>query len=95
MPVQFRHGNGVPAGSYRTFLHALSDRVPGLSVRAIERIGHDPHYPITDKWPHLSRNDGLDHRWRALQAASGTLFRPGLSCAGPSSLSCLTSLMFG
>ena len=67
MRVQFSHGNGFPAGSYRAFLRALSDRLPALSVRAVERIGHDPQFPITDQWPHLVRelisdlNRGGDH----------------------------------
>ena len=69
MRVQFSHGNGFPAGSYRAFLLALSSRLPALSVRAVERIGHDPQFPITDKWPHLVReliadlNLGGDREW--------------------------------
>lgn len=53
MRVQFSHGNGFPAGSYRAFVRALSDRMPAISFHAVERIGHDPRFPITDKWPHL------------------------------------------
>ncbi|MGA2550609.1 MAG: alpha/beta hydrolase [Burkholderiaceae bacterium] len=50
--VQFSHANGFPAGSYQTFLGYWP---PSLKVRAVERIGVDPTYPITDGWPHLVR----------------------------------------
>jgi pimeloyl-ACP methyl ester carboxylesterase len=48
--VQFSHANGFPAGSYRTFFDYLA---PTLEVQAIERIGMDPEFPVTDCWPHL------------------------------------------
>lgn len=53
MRIQFSHGNGFPAGSYRAFIAALASHYPQARVGAIERIGHDPRYPITDSWPHL------------------------------------------
>ncbi len=53
MRIQFSHGNGFPAGSYRPYLDALRTAIPGLDLRALERIGHDPRYPVTDKWPNL------------------------------------------
>ena len=53
MLLQFSHGNGFPAGTYRAFFAALEARVPAIKIRAIERIGHDARYPITDNWPHL------------------------------------------
>ena len=65
MRVQFSHGNGFPAGTYRQFLAALRDRDPTLDIHAVERIGHDPRYPITDRWPHL-----VDELLQAIDAAS-------------------------
>ena len=53
MLLQFSHGNGFPAGSYRAFFAALEALVPSIAIRAVERIGHDARYPITDNWPHL------------------------------------------
>jgi pimeloyl-ACP methyl ester carboxylesterase len=50
--VQFSHANGFPAASYRSFFEALA---PALEVHAIERIGMEPSYPVTDGWPHLVR----------------------------------------
>ena len=46
----FSHANGFPAGSYRKmFGHLAQD----FDIRAIECIGHDARYPVTDGWPHL------------------------------------------
>lgn len=53
MRIQFSHGNGFPAGSYRGYLDALRGHRPDATIAAVERIGHDPRYPITDSWPHL------------------------------------------
>ncbi|HEY1102199.1 MAG TPA: alpha/beta hydrolase [Burkholderiaceae bacterium] len=47
----FSHGNGFPAGTYNTLLKSL--RARGFRVRAIDRLGHDPRYPVTNNWPHL------------------------------------------
>ncbi|CAN7309834.1 alpha/beta hydrolase [Trinickia sp. LjRoot230] len=48
--IHFSHANGFPASTYRTIFAELSD---GYDVRYIERIGHDPRYPVTSDWPHL------------------------------------------
>lgn len=48
--IHFSHANGFPASTYRTFFAELGDR---YELRYIERIGHDPRYPVTRDWPHL------------------------------------------
>ena len=48
--IHFSHANGFPASIYRTLFAELSD---DYELRYIERIGHDPHYPVTSDWPHL------------------------------------------
>jgi len=55
--IVFSHGNGFPAGTYRLLFEAW--RAAGHTVLAIERIGHDPAYPVTSNWPHL--RDQLIH----------------------------------
>lgn len=50
LQIQFSHANGFPAATYRTFFAALGDDV---EIHAIDRIGHDPQYPVTDSWPRL------------------------------------------
>jgi pimeloyl-ACP methyl ester carboxylesterase len=48
--LHFSHANGFPASTYRTIFAELAD---DYEVRAIERIGHDPRFPVTRDWPHL------------------------------------------
>lgn len=48
--IHFSHANGFPAPIYRTIFAELSD---DYEVRYIERIGHDPLFPVTSDWPHL------------------------------------------
>ncbi len=47
----FSHGNSFPASTYRVLFAHLRER--GFKVVAIEKLGHDPRYPVTNNWPHL------------------------------------------
>lgn len=47
----FAHANGFPAGSYRQLFTAW--RTAGYRVKAVERFGHDPRYPVSSNWPRL------------------------------------------
>ncbi len=49
--VLFFHGNSFPASTYSVMLNELRGR--GLQVHALEKIGHNPAYPVTSNWPHL------------------------------------------
>ena len=49
--VLFFHGNSFPASTYSVMLNALRQR--GMKVEALEKIGHNPKYPVTSNWPHL------------------------------------------
>ena len=49
--VLFFHGNSFPASTYLVMLNALRQR--GMKVQALEKIGHNPAYPVTSNWPHL------------------------------------------
>jgi pimeloyl-ACP methyl ester carboxylesterase len=49
--VLFFHGNSFPASTYSVMLNALRQR--GMKVQALEKIGHNPAYPVTSNWPHL------------------------------------------
>src|SRR5487761_2659008 len=48
--LHFSHANGFPAACYRKFFGSLE---PDFRISAIDCIGHDPAYPVTDGWPHL------------------------------------------
>lgn len=49
--VVFSHANSFPAGTYGVLFGQL--RARGFTVRAVERFGHDPRYPVSSNWPHL------------------------------------------
>lgn len=55
--IVFSHANGFPAGTYRVLFERW--RAAGFEVKAVERFGHDPQYPVTSNWPHL--RDQLIH----------------------------------
>ena len=48
--IHFSHANGFPASTYRTIFAELAD---DYEIRAVERYGHDPRFPVTRDWPHL------------------------------------------
>jgi pimeloyl-ACP methyl ester carboxylesterase len=48
--IQFSHANGFPAPCYRSMLERLAD---DFEIDAVERIGHDPRFPVSEGWPHL------------------------------------------
>ena len=47
----FSHANSFGASTYGVLFHALKTR--GFSVRAIDKFGHDPRYPVSNNWPLL------------------------------------------
>lgn len=49
--IVFSHGNGFPGATYNTLFKAL--RARGFKLRAIDRLGHDPRYPVSNNWPQL------------------------------------------
>lgn len=49
--IVFSHANSFPASTYAVLFRSL--RARGFTVRAVEKFGHDPAYPVTSNWPHL------------------------------------------
>jgi pimeloyl-ACP methyl ester carboxylesterase len=49
--IVFSHANSFPASTYGVLFKSL--RARGHTVRAVDRFGHDPRYPVTSNWPHL------------------------------------------
>ena len=47
----FSHANSFGASTYRVMFRHLKAR--GFKVRAIERFGHDPRYPVSNNWREL------------------------------------------
>ncbi|MGO4328353.1 alpha/beta fold hydrolase [Cupriavidus sp. 2TAF22] len=48
--LHFSHANGFPVSTYRKLFSRLEDE---FEIRAVDRYGHDPKYPVTREWPHL------------------------------------------
>ena len=51
--IIFSHANSFPASTYRVMFKSL--RARGFTVKAIDKLGHDPAYPVTNNWPHLAK----------------------------------------
>ena len=49
--LAFAHANGIPGHSYDTFLAPLAER---YQLFVIDRLGHDPDYPVDAQWHSLS-----------------------------------------
>jgi pimeloyl-ACP methyl ester carboxylesterase len=49
--IVFSHANSFPASTYQVLFRSLRGR--GFNVRALEKFGHDPLYPVSNNWPHL------------------------------------------
>ncbi len=46
----FAHANGFTGASYRRFLEPLARR---FELFPLDRLGHDPAFPVSDNWPTL------------------------------------------
>ena len=51
--IVFSHANSFPAGTYGVMFRSL--RARGHTVKAVEKFGHDPKFPVTSNWPHLAK----------------------------------------
>ena len=49
--IVFSHANSFPASTYKVLFRSLRGR--GFAVKALEKFGHDPRFPVTNNWPHL------------------------------------------
>ena len=59
----------------------------GFQVEAIEKLGHDPRYPVTGNWPELMRQLA-DFASRQIEASGQAAFLVGHSLGGFLSLMC-------
>ena len=51
--IIFSHANSFPAGTYGVLFRNLRARVH--TVKAVEKFGHDPKFPVTSNWPHVAK----------------------------------------
>ncbi|HWS75644.1 MAG TPA: alpha/beta hydrolase [Quisquiliibacterium sp.] len=83
--IVFSHANSFPAATYRVLFRSL--RARGFAVKAVDRFGHDPAYPVTSNWPHLVRQLA-DFAGPEIEAHDGPAFLVGHSLGGFLSLMC-------
>ena len=83
--VIFSHGNSFPASTYGVIFRQLEAR--GYAVKAIEKFGHDPAYPVTSNWPHLVQQLA-DFSTHQVKKTGQAVFLVGHSLGGFLSLMC-------
>jgi pimeloyl-ACP methyl ester carboxylesterase len=83
--VIFSHGNSFPAGTYNAVFKSLKAR--GFQVKAVDKFGHDPRYPVTSNWPHLVQQLA-DFTEREVEKSGQPAFLVGHSLGGFLSLMC-------
>ena len=83
--IIFSHGNSFPASTYGAIFRSLEAR--GYAVKAIEKFGHDPAYPVTSNWPHLVQQLA-DFSIQQVKKSGQAVFLVGHSLGGFLSLMC-------
>jgi pimeloyl-ACP methyl ester carboxylesterase len=83
--IVFAHGNGFPGGTYGTLFRSL--RARGWHVKAVDRFGHDPRWPVTPNWTQLVQQLA-EFATEAASGPSGPLVLVGHSLGGFLSVMC-------
>lgn len=83
--IIFSHANSFPAATYAVLFRNLRSR--GFTVRAVDKFGHDPNYPVTNNWVHLVQQLH-DFAAREVEKHGEPAFLVGHSLGGFLSLMC-------
>src|SRR3954451_1352858 len=83
--ILFSHANSFPASTYAVLFKHL--RARGFTVKAVERFGHDPAYPVSNNWPGLVQQLH-DFAAREVDKAGEPAFLVGHSLGGFLSIMC-------
>lgn len=83
--IVFSHANSFPSGTYSLLFQQLRSR--GFLVKAIDRFGHDPEYPVSNNWPGLVQQLH-DFAAREVDKAGEPAFLVGHSLGGFLSIMC-------
>ncbi len=83
--IIFSHGNSFPASTYGVLFRNLQTR--GYAVKAVEKFGHDPAYPVTSNWPNLVQQLA-DFTAKQVEKSVQPAFLVGHSLGGFLSLMC-------
>lgn len=79
----FAHGNSFPSATYSVFLDAMRQR--GYGVHPIDKVGHNPRFPVTDGWGHLVE-ELAEHTRQVVQQTGQPVWLVGHSLGGYLSL---------
>ncbi|WP_296508125.1 alpha/beta hydrolase [Rhodoferax sp.] len=77
--IVFSHANSFPASTYKVLFKSL--RARGYSVKAVEKYGHDPRYPVSNNWPHVVQQL-VDHATKVVDKAGEPVWLVGHSLGG-------------
>jgi pimeloyl-ACP methyl ester carboxylesterase len=83
--IVFSHGNSFPAATYSVLFKNLRSR--GFVVKAVDKFGHDPRFPVSNNWPHLV-TELQEFAEREVVKAGEPAFLVGHSMGGFLSLMC-------
>lgn len=83
--IVFSHANSFPAATYAMLFRSL--RARGIKVKAPDRFGHDPRYPVSSNWPHLVQQLA-DFAAPEIESHDGPAWLVGHSLGGFLSLMC-------
>lgn len=79
----FAHGNSFPSATYSVFLDAMRER--GYGVHPIDKVGHNPRFPVSDGWQHLIE-ELAEHTQQVVQLLGQPVWLVGHSLGGYLSL---------
>ena len=77
--IVFSHANSFPASTYKVLFKSL--RARGYAVKAVDKYGHDPRYPVTDNWPHVVQQL-VDYATKVVEKAEEPVWLVGHSLGG-------------
>ncbi|HNV60925.1 MAG TPA: alpha/beta hydrolase, partial [Rhodoferax sp.] len=77
--IIFSHANSFGASTYRVLFKHLRSR--GFKVKAIDKFGHHPDYPVSNNWPHMVQQLA-DFAAAEIQKAGEPAFLVGHSLGG-------------
>ena len=77
--IVFSHANSFPAATYSSLFKQLRSR--GFTVRAVDKFGHDPEFPVTNNWPYLV-GQLVEFASREVEKAGTPAFLVGHSLGG-------------
>ena len=83
--IVFSHANSFPAGTYTQLFRQLRSR--GFTVKAVEKFGHEPGYPVSTNWPGLIQQLH-DFAAREVDKAGEPAYLVGHSLGGFLSIMC-------